>query len=495
MTGDGPLLLRADWVLTAPGAPALRDAGIRIEEGRIAAVGPAAAVPSEGAEVIELGAAVLMPGLVNAHQHGRGISQLLMGYPDGALEPWIAGRRRHAAPDLEAVTRAAAEAMLANGVTATLHANYTYGSGDYEAELRAQIGAYRAAGLRTTICLGLQDRGGLVYPDADPRVFAEGLPDAARALVSRPTPLPYMDSWVASVELMDTLQAEVADDELVTIAWGPAGPQWVSDDLWSRIAADAAMRGAGIHFHLLESPAQAAVARRLYPEGTLARLRALGLFTARTSCAHGVNMTAGDMQLAATEGLAVVLNPGSNMRLFNGPPPVAALRSAGVSLAVGTDNCALSDDEDHLREVRLAALLGRAGGESPTGEEAAALFAMATTDGAAAAFLPEGHGLLVEGAPADLAAFRTGRIGGGLPLPEARVAELLFARGRGNDCVLTVVAGQVRFSAREEDRARLALWRARAAKSVAARAELASSEAVAELQSGLRAHYAARQSG
>jgi len=109
----GPLVLRADQVLPGPGLPVIRDGAVRIVGGRVDAVGPAAAVTvPEGARVIDLPGAVLVPGLVNAHQHGRGISQLLMGYPDGPLEPWIAGRRRHGPPDIHAVTRLAAEAML-----------------------------------------------------------------------------------------------------------------------------------------------------------------------------------------------------------------------------------------------------------------------------------------------------------------------------------------------------------------------------------------------
>ncbi len=485
------MLLRAAWVLPHAGARPLRDGAILVDGGRIAAVGPAAEIPPpDGGEGIDLGAAVLIPGLVNAHQHGRGISQLLMGYPDSALEPWIAGRRRHGPPDIYAVTRLAAEAMLANGVTATLHANYTYGSGDYEAELRAEISAYRDAGLRATVCIGLQDRGGLVYPDSDPADFVARLPDPARALVTRPAPPPYMADWNSSVALMDRLQAEYAEDPCITIAWGPAGPQWLSDDLWRNLARDAAGRNAGVHFHLLESPAQAAAARTLYPEGTLARLRTLGVFDARTSCAHGVNMSGQDMAIAAEEELTVVLNPGSNMRLFNGPPPVATLRAAGVPLAVGTDNCALSDDEDYLRELRLAALLGRSGGEEAPAREAAALMGMATTGGARALFLPEDHGGIAPGAPADITAFRTDGFGAGQGMAADRLAEILLARGTGADCALTMVAGTIRYLARPGDRQRLAEWQDTAMAGITARADAAPAEALVQLQTALRAHYA-----
>jgi 5-methylthioadenosine/S-adenosylhomocysteine deaminase len=70
-----------------------------------------------------------------------------------------------------------------------------------------------------------------------------------------------------------------------------------------------------------------------------------------------------------------------------------------------------------------------------------------------------------------------------------------MARGSGADCVLTMVAGRVRFAARARDRARLAEWQAKAAASVAARAEAAPAAAVEGLQAALAAHYAARAEG
>ena len=41
------------------------------------------------AEVVGNGRQFLMPGMVNAHHHGRGLSGLLLGQPDGGLETWI----------------------------------------------------------------------------------------------------------------------------------------------------------------------------------------------------------------------------------------------------------------------------------------------------------------------------------------------------------------------------------------------------------------------
>src|SRR6056297_2699367 len=180
-------VFRADWMMPVSGGPVVADGAVAVDaDGLIAAVGPAREIVPPGRTAMDLGDAVLMPGLVNAHQHGRGVSQLLMGYPYLPLEPWIAGRRRHWPPDIYAVTRLAAEELLANGVTATLHANYTYGSGDYEAELRAQIEAYRDAGLRATLCVGVQDQGALVYHDAAEAEAVAAFPPVAREAVATP---------------------------------------------------------------------------------------------------------------------------------------------------------------------------------------------------------------------------------------------------------------------------------------------------------------------
>lgn len=486
-------VFRADWVLPRQGAVPLSDGAVAVDvTGRIKAVGPARDLLTGMCPIEDLGPAVLMPGLVNAHQHGRGISLLLMGYPDMPLEPWIAGRRRHGPPDIYAVTRLAAEAMLSNGVTATLHANYTYGSGDYEAELRAQIDAYRDAGLRATICIGLQDRGALVYPDvAEAEAVARFSDTASSALAVQSGPS-WMADFEAAADLMTRLERDFGGSPLIRFAWGPAGPQWVGDDTWRKLVQDAGARGIGIHFHLLESPAQSASARRLFPEGTLAHLRTLGVFAGRTSCAHAVHMTTEDRAIAAGEGLVAVLNPGSNMRLYNGAPDVRALRQAGVALAVGTDNCALSDTEDLLSELRLTVALGRAPATGAEPLPEGAPLAMVTETAGGAAFLDEGSGVLAPGMPADLCAFALDGVVGGLPVEPKQLEELVVARASGRSCVLTVVAGKVAYRGDPSDRARLGTWRARAETSVERRTEILTEEQTTALQAALTAHYTSR---
>src|SRR2546421_360332 len=61
------LIVRGGRVLTGP-PPALTRADVLVEADRITAVGPALAAPA-GAQAIDAGGHIVLPGLINAHTH------------------------------------------------------------------------------------------------------------------------------------------------------------------------------------------------------------------------------------------------------------------------------------------------------------------------------------------------------------------------------------------------------------------------------------------
>lgn len=483
------LVLEADHVLRDAASPAIAGGAVAVRDGLIVGCGRAAEIRAAhpGAETVSLGHACLMPGFVNAHQHGRGLSQVQLGFPDDSLEPWIARRRGRGVPDVHALTRLAARQMIENGVTATLHANYSYGSGDYETELRASIRAYDEAGLRATICVGYADRGGLVYPPADEAAFLSSLSPDVQALIAtgKPGYLPL----AGTIDLMARLRADYAGHPRLSFAYGPAGPQWVSDEAWRALAADAREHGLGLHFHLLESPAQAVCARSLYPEGVLARLERLGVFETRASAAHFVRASARDMADVARLGLRIVINPGSNMRLGNGTPPVAALMEAGIRFGLGTDNCALDDNEDYLSELRLGRLLGRSA-TAAAGDQLRTSIAVATEWGAEAAFLAD-TGRIRDGFKADLVAIDLAGSEGAYLDPQMPMLEAMLARATGCDIVMTMVGGRILHRRGASVTAEAESIRAAASRTAAeTRLDAGERHLVSELAEALRGHYA-----
>jgi imidazolonepropionase-like amidohydrolase len=87
-------ILAPDFLLPRPQAQSLAAGlALAIVEERIAQIDEPKALRERWprAEFIALPGCIVMPGLVNAHQHGRGLSQIVLGYRDDFLETWIAG--------------------------------------------------------------------------------------------------------------------------------------------------------------------------------------------------------------------------------------------------------------------------------------------------------------------------------------------------------------------------------------------------------------------
>ncbi|MDY8110161.1 amidohydrolase family protein [Fulvimarina sp. 2208YS6-2-32] len=170
-------------------------------------------------------------------------------------------------------------------------------------------------------------------------------------------------------------------------------------------------------------------------------------------------------------------------------PPLSSILAAGCTLAVGTDNTALSDDEDYLRELRLAAVATRRPEVDAEGASARQMLAAATRNGARAAFLPLNCGVLERGAPADLLAIRLDRIAGEGSAPPGELLDLVMGRGRGCDVILTMTDGTIRYRAQDADRARLDHWRSVALALAHRRSEAETAETVARMRTEVRDHY------
>jgi imidazolonepropionase-like amidohydrolase len=128
--------LRAAWLFDGTGSTLIPDPLVVIDGGTIVAVGSGAAAP-DGADVIDLGAAALLPGLVDTHVH---LAFDASADPVGAL----AGRSEDEARD----------AMIRAG----------------QAALRGGVTTVRDLGDRDYLSLGLRGRPGL------PTILAAGPP-------------------------------------------------------------------------------------------------------------------------------------------------------------------------------------------------------------------------------------------------------------------------------------------------------------------------------
>src|SRR3990172_3767847 len=111
-------ILSPEVILRSPTAPLIIGDALVVGENRVAAIGRLDTLRARwlDARVVPLPDCLVMAGLVNAHQHGRGLSQVQLGYHDDFLELWISSRRGRGVLDPYSITKLAAANMLARGV-------------------------------------------------------------------------------------------------------------------------------------------------------------------------------------------------------------------------------------------------------------------------------------------------------------------------------------------------------------------------------------------
>ena len=153
---------------------------------------------------------------------------------------------------------------------------------------------------------------------------------------------------------------------------------------------------------------------------------------------HAVDVDDADLAILRDRGCVAVHNPASNMKLASGAAPVERLLGAGVPVALGTDGPASNNAQDMVREMWLAALLGKLASGDPTAVCAQTALDMATRHGAAAIHDPLA-GSLEPGKHADF--FALDLRGPGMQPVHNVVSNAVYA-ATGLENRLTVVDGR-----------------------------------------------------
>ena len=373
---------------------------------------------------------VVMPGLVNAHHHGRGTGAYLGGLPDDALERWLLGIPA-SRPGLDGRLGALVSAlnMLRSGTTTVLHNHL--GPGVLDA-----VGGYAASGMRVAFSSAYIERAFYSYDDD---AFLASLPSdlAAQARGALGAPPPGHDDYFALVDELAASSSSMGGRARVLMS--PVGVYWATDEFLARCRDGATRRGIGIHMHLLETPYQRAAANSLYGESAVTHLGRLGVLGPDVSFAHCVWVSGEDIGVLGDHQCAVCHCPSSNLRLRNGRAPVLAMLTAGVPLALGTDGFGLNDDDDLLQETALAL---RMHSEPAVSLPPTSALGMATSGGARLTGF-EDIGALEAGMRADVALVDWRRVLSGYAHPDVDPVTLLVYRARGADVDTVMVDGDV----------------------------------------------------
>ncbi len=377
---------------------AVREADVLIEGDTILAIEAPGSKMPEGALELDARGRLLMPGLVNAHTHGHG--SLGKGLGDRwSLElflnalPWAGGG--FSLEDKHLAARLNAAEMVLKGCTAAYDMYFEFPRPSREG-IEATARGYREVGVRVVLAPMMADSN--LY-HAVPGLL-DALPQPHREQVERLRMTPYTESIEACREILD---AWPFDRDWVQPALGPTIPLHCSDAFMQacvRLADEFDLR---LQMHLAESKVQALAGIERYGATLTRHLRDLGVIGPRFTGAHCIWLDDDDIRILAGEGASVAHNPGSNLRLGSGIAPARALLDAGVTVGIGTDGSATSDNQNMFTALRLAAFVSRV--TTPDYERwlgTPEVLRMATLEGAAALGWGRKIGVLEPGRQADI---------------------------------------------------------------------------------------------
>ena len=377
------------------------DGWLLIADGLVERAGSGARPDAD--QVVDLGGAVLTPGLINAHHHlwqnltrARAQDENLFGWLTTLYPGWA---RIDEEAEYAAARCGLAELAL-SGCTTIFDHHYLFPPGR-EGLLEAEIRAARELGVRIVASRGSMDLGA-----AD-----GGLPPDSI--------VEDRDDVLAATEAA----AKLADGAMVEIAAAPCSPFSVTKELMRESAELARRLGLRLHTHLAETVEEEEFAKKKFGCTPVEYLEELGWLAEDVWCAHCVHLSTGDVAKFGALDVGVAHCPSSNMRLGAGIAPVRELLDAGVRVGLGVDGSASNERGDLFLEVKQALLVARARG-GPKAMTVRDAFRLGTR-GSAAVLGRDDIGQLAAGKRADFAVWRTDTLElGGAADP---VAGLVFA--------------------------------------------------------------------
>jgi len=392
----------ADWIWSARYVitedaqhRVIENGAVAVTGGRIVGVGTRAEIDAkfQAKHRLDRPDAILAPGLINTHTHAamslfRGIAD------DKKLQDWLEkyifpAEAKNVTPDfVRWGTRLGCLEMLLGGTT-------TFTDMYYFEDVVAEVA--QEAGMR-----GVLGETIIQFPVADAKTPADALAFSEKYLT------------------------RFRNDPLVVAAVAPHAIYTNSDETLKAARALANKFHAPLLIHLAETKKElddSLAARHMTP---VKALDSLGVLTGRTVAAHCVWVNDADMEILKARGVGVAHCPSSNMKLGSGVAPIARMLELGLTVGLGPDGPAGSNNDFNMfEEMDLAAKLQKVMTLDPETLPASTALEMATIRGARVLGMEKEIGSLEAGKRADMIVVRLDRPNA-VPMYDA-VSQMVYA--------------------------------------------------------------------
>ncbi len=355
----------------------------------------------------DMGGSLLCPGLINGHNHAA--MTLLRGLGCGLpLDRWLHEaifpvEDRLSEEDIYAGNALAQLEMLASGTTSY--------SDMYDKPLTA-VKLCESSGMKVNLC-----RPVLSF---DPNEHAK-------------------DSWrvKGTLELFDAYH--MAQNGRIRVDFSLHAEYTNHEAIVREYAELCLERKARMHLHLSETYKEHDECKEKYGKTPARWFYDLGVFRSPTAAAHCVAVEEEDLELMLSNGVSVIHNPSSNMKLGSGYAKIPHMLARGINVALGTDGTASNDNLNLFEEMHLAALIHNGQLQDPTALSPEQVFNMATRNGARLQGRAD-TGSLETGKKADIIAVS-------MDAPHMRpsfapLPTLLYS-AQGSDVKMTMVDGKI----------------------------------------------------
>ena len=406
--------------LAVTGEADLLDGGeVLVEDGLITAVGPPGSFTSEpGDKVVDATGCLVVPGLVNTHQHdwyllGKGLGGGMI------LEQWIRDclfplKANLTLDDLRVASELACLDMIRGGTTTSVnHAVITTTAAEEEAILQPVADS----GMRQFFAKA-------VRPDDVPSDYAgarathERWNGEAGGRIEIGFVLEATSHWVA---------AGTSTEEMVV------GGHALATELDTFVSSHIAGGSLSMEDGYLKFVTEMG-------RTDLEFLDRIGVLDERWILAHTIHPMNNDLDLIAAAGSTVSHTPSSEAARGGGIAPVRDMIRNGINVALGTDGPMVDLTNDMVEQLKWTRLLQNQVHGEPASIELERLVSMGTSNGARVLRAQDRFGEIAAGLRADLAVFDLATVHSSVV---HRPLSSLIHSGRGLDAKHVMVDGEL----------------------------------------------------
>lgn len=407
------LLIEEGIVITMDAERRIYDPGfVAILDGKIAGVGSPNACTYVGKERLDASGMVVLPGIVNAHDHldqsvYRSCSDEKQGSRDRLLR-LARGLTRERA--LTAASLSLLE-LVHYGVTTTQENHWTHYHPDSTDGICEAI---RQSGMRAVVSRGMSDE-----EEYTPSDFVENVKDVLSDL--------------------DRLEREY-DSEYISITSEPTTILRCTPEAVASMRDWALRRDKIWHIHLAQTSDELADATRTVGMGSVQYAERLGVLGPEMLAVHCSGLLENEVALLGKNKVRIAHCPVTQMRGGNRVPPIWELEKLGARVAIGTDGSGTNNGQNPWEAMKMAVYMQRIRFEDRYLGTARQALEMMTNKAAEVLGMGDKVGSLEAGKEADIAMFRRDQLH---LVPDAMLVNNLVYSGLNNMADTVLVGGKM----------------------------------------------------